>query len=199
MQIKLFVAAAAVALLALTGCDFLRDATRKTDVPNLKRLAAQGNHLAQNSLGCCYARGEGVAKDLPEAVSWYRKAAEQGDPQAQLNLASCYSTGTGVPLNMAEALNWYRKAEAQGEIAALYLLGHCYVNGTGVSPDFIEAYKYFLAAEALGPCPVTAWSTWRAELAKQMSAAQMTEAQMRALQWRADFERSHPQRHDRPK
>ena len=67
MQIKLFVAAAAVALLALTGCDFLRDATRKTDVPNLKRLAAQGNQWAQNSLGCCYARGDGVAKDLTEA------------------------------------------------------------------------------------------------------------------------------------
>lgn len=199
MQIKLFVAAAAVAVLALAGCDVLRDATRRPDVPKLKRLAAQGNHMAQNSLGVCYARGDGVAKDLTEAVRWYRQAAEQGDSQAQLNLASCYSTGTGVPLDMAEAVNWCRKAEAQGEISALYLLSHCYVNGLGVSPDFIEGYKYLLAAEALGPCPVTAWSTWRTELTKQMTAAQMAEAQMRALQWRADFERSHPQRNGRPR
>ena len=199
MQIKLLVAAAAVALLALAGCDGMRDATRKTDVPKLKRLAAQGDHWAQNCLGACYGRGDGVVRNTTEAVKWYRMAAEQGDALAQVNLGSCYSTGTGVLLDMAEALTWFRKAAAQGEIDALYLLGHCYVNGTGVSPDFIEAYKYFLAAESVGPCPVAAFGTWRAELSKQLSAAQMAEAQMRALQWRADFERSHPQRQDRPK
>jgi len=33
---------------------------------------------AQFSLGLMYTNGEGVTKDLTQAIAWYRKAAEQG-------------------------------------------------------------------------------------------------------------------------
>ena len=51
------------------------------------RLAAkQGHAVAQYNLGCCYEKGEGVEKDLKEAVEWFRKAAEQGVEQAEVAL-----------------------------------------------------------------------------------------------------------------
>ncbi|HJN74928.1 MAG TPA: SEL1-like repeat protein [Myxococcota bacterium] len=38
---------------------------------------------AQVALGWRYQTGSGVAKDLAEAVRWYRKAAQQGTTDAQ--------------------------------------------------------------------------------------------------------------------
>lgn len=48
------------------------------------RLAAKnGNAGAQYNLGLCYERGNGVTKNLEQAVYWYRKAAAQGHPKAK--------------------------------------------------------------------------------------------------------------------
>ena len=52
--------------------------------------------LAQNNLGFCYGKGNGVPKDYTEAVKWYRKAAEQGNATAQSNLGHRYYNGEGV-------------------------------------------------------------------------------------------------------
>jgi TPR repeat protein len=43
-----------------------------------RKAADKGFAQAQFILGVCSANGEGVAKELVQAVSWYRKAAEQG-------------------------------------------------------------------------------------------------------------------------
>ena len=45
--------------------------------------ANKGSSRAMNRLGKCYEKGQGVAKDLKEAVKWYRKAAEQGHIDAK--------------------------------------------------------------------------------------------------------------------
>ena len=42
-----------------------------------------------------YATGEGVPRDLVEAVAWYRQAADQGWAEAQNALGSMYATGRG--------------------------------------------------------------------------------------------------------
>jgi TPR repeat protein len=39
-----------------------------------------------NNLGWMYQNGEGVAKDVDQAVSWYRKAAALGNESAKKNL-----------------------------------------------------------------------------------------------------------------
>ena len=64
-------------------------------------------------------KGLGVAKDVVEAVSWYRKAAEQGEALAQYNLGRMFQYGLGVSMNRAEAINWYRKAAEQGHKGAI--------------------------------------------------------------------------------
>jgi TPR repeat protein len=66
--------------------------------------------------------GQGLGKDLTEAVKWTRKAAEQGHPGAQYNLANFYDEGVGLPKDALEATRWYRRAAEQGEVHAQYNL-----------------------------------------------------------------------------
>ena len=100
--------------------------------------------------GLRYHNGEGVPKDMTEAVKWYRKAAEQGLAEAQFNLGVLYGDGEGVPKNDAEAVKWFRKAAEQGLAEAQYNLGLCYNNGEGVPKDDAEAVKWFRKAAEQG-------------------------------------------------
>jgi len=44
--------------------------------------------MLSSDLGHVYLRGDGVAKDAEQAVSWYRRAAEAGHADAQFNLGN---------------------------------------------------------------------------------------------------------------
>ena len=61
-----------------------------------------------------YHNGQGVAKDLPQAMAWYRKVADQGVAIAQDNLGWMYTTGEGVPKDFVTAYMWFNLAAAQG-------------------------------------------------------------------------------------
>ena len=63
--------------------------------------------------------GNGVQKDLVQAVSWYHKAAENGDAVGQNNLSNCYEIGIGTAVNLEQALYWRRKAAQQGQQSAI--------------------------------------------------------------------------------
>ncbi len=97
---------------------------------------------AQNNLGVCYDKGDGVEKDQVEAAQWYRRAAEQNLAMAQYNLGVCYDKGEGVAKDHVEAAQCYRKASEQNFANAQYNLGVCYDNGEGVAKDYVEAYKW---------------------------------------------------------
>ena len=73
------------------------------NIDSIKAKADQGDAKAQDNLGDCYRKGDGVKKDLVEAVKWYRKSADQGDANAQGNLGCCYQNGFGVEKDEAEA------------------------------------------------------------------------------------------------
>src|SRR5207248_1059878 len=45
--------------------------------------------------GYAYYLGRGVARDVRQAVSWWRKAADAGDPRAQAMLGRMYHAGEG--------------------------------------------------------------------------------------------------------
>lgn len=51
-----------------------------------------------------------VAKDMEQAVRWYKKAADQGEPYAQYRLGGCYANGAGVAKDIEQAVQWYKKA-----------------------------------------------------------------------------------------
>ena len=69
-----------------------------------RKAADKGLADAQFNLGVCYYNGEGVAKDVVEAVKWYRKAADQGNADAQFNLGYCYANGEGVAKDQVKAV-----------------------------------------------------------------------------------------------
>ena len=68
------------------------------DFDDIKKLAEQGNAVAQFNLGVMYEKGEGVPKDYKQAAYWYSKAAEQGNAEAQTILGIMYGEGEGVNL-----------------------------------------------------------------------------------------------------
>lgn len=122
-------------------------ASAAEDIAELRTRAESGDAPSQASLGRCYADGNGVAKDLVEAVKWLRKAVEQGNADAQCDLGTCYALGIGLAKDPAEAVKWYRKAAEQGNANAQNRLGHCYATGTGgVEKDPVEAVKWYQKA-----------------------------------------------------
>jgi TonB family protein len=55
------------------------DADRRRALTVLRGAAAKGNAPAQYALGRRYETGDGVEKDLDQAMQWYDLAAKQGD------------------------------------------------------------------------------------------------------------------------
>lgn len=99
-----------------------------------RRAADQGSPRAQFRLGCCYAEGRGVPKDLQRAVALFEQAAKAEIPQDDVDvsgeefglwstpyygalreLATCYAQGLGVEKSLPRAIELYLKAGTTGE------------------------------------------------------------------------------------
>ena len=132
------------------GLELYKDKDYSKAIAYFKQAAEQGYAKAQNHLGFCYEKGQGIAQDYYEAVKWYRKAAEQGYAKAQTNLGLCYAKGQGVAQDYYEAAKWYRKAAEQGYAKAQTNLGFCYAKGQGVAQDSYEAVKWYRKAAEQG-------------------------------------------------
>lgn len=112
-----------------------------------KIKAEEGNLQAQTELAKAYQTGDGVQKDLVEAIKWYRQAAEGGDAQAQVGLGEMYFKGDGIEQDLKIAAQWYRRAAEQGHHHAQGLLGRMYMKGQGVEKDNLEAYMWFILSQ----------------------------------------------------
>jgi len=88
------------------------------DLQTMRRLAEQGDPIAQFAVGARYATGEDVPQDYSEAVRWFSKAAEQGHVPAQATLGAYYWAGRGVPVDLSKAYFWSLLAEAGGDEAS---------------------------------------------------------------------------------
>jgi len=132
------------------GVDAYERGDYATALREMTPFAEQGNAIAQYGLGLIYANGEGIEKNLTEAMKWYRKAAEQGNANAQNNLGVMYDNGKGVEKNLTEAMKWYRKAAEQGNAIAQNNLGVMYDNGKGVEKNLTEAMKWYRKAAEQG-------------------------------------------------
>ncbi|MFZ5670808.1 MAG: tetratricopeptide repeat protein [Pseudomonadota bacterium] len=113
------------------------------DIARIRSRADQGEAQAMYDLGMAYREGEGVERDLAQAVVWLRKAAQRGLPEAMNDLGYAYSRGEGVARDYAEALAWYRKAADKGDIIAMLNIGVAYDLGQGVAIDDREAVKWY--------------------------------------------------------
>ena len=157
-----------VSAFSLSAQDTLEQAIQYYDnkeydkaVPMFQRLAQGGDADAQNALGVCYEKGQGVSQDYTQAVYWYRKSAEQGNARAQCNLGLCYYNGQGVSQDYTQAVYWYRKSAEQGNAVGQRTLGYFYEQGQGVAQDNTQAVYWCrksaeqgnaVAQYALGNC-----------------------------------------------
>jgi TPR repeat protein len=119
---------------------------KPTKIVKWRDAAEKGETWARFNLGLAHHAGQEVAKNLVEAVKWYRLAAEQGYGPAQANLGYCYDTGSGVEIDHVEAVKWYQLAAVQGNAFAQYNLAKKYQNGPGVALNSKEAEKWFRSA-----------------------------------------------------
>jgi TPR repeat protein len=96
------------------------------------QAANLGHPRAMAVLGTMYHDGEGVAKDLGQAVKWYTEAATRGNRGAQYSLGGMYEDGDGVPKNVPKAAQLYEASARQGMPEAQFALGLSYEFGEGV-------------------------------------------------------------------
>lgn len=88
--------------------------TSSINSQSIRLAAEQGNATAQRRIAFLSLKGEGVPRDIEQAVKWYRLAAEQGNTDAQTNLGLLYEEGKGVPTNRVKAYSWFSIAASQG-------------------------------------------------------------------------------------
>lgn len=92
-------------------------------------------------MGICYENGDGVEKNLEEAIKWYTKAADQGYAKAQYYLGKAYDEGKGVAKNDSEAMNWYLKAIKNNSPEAAYYYGEMLLDGNkqkGITKTYLK-------------------------------------------------------------
>lgn len=101
--------------------DELRDAHSYFDIGNhtkafrlYRKLAEQGNAIAQHSLGGMYFDGLGTAVDLTKAAHWYKKAAQQGSIPSQIELGRILYDGKGAAQDRVAAYVWFDMAARGG-------------------------------------------------------------------------------------
>ena len=121
-----------------------------TYIHKLMQQATAGDADAQVRLGVRYYDGNGVSKDVQQAVSWWRKAAEQGNATAQYFLGVMYAIEHDVSQDYPQAVNWWRKAAEQGNASAQFSLGAMYARGQGVPQDFQQAAHWWRKAAEQG-------------------------------------------------
>lgn len=92
------------------------------------RLAAECDHdLAQFNLGLRLVSGDGVGKDLCEAMRWLGKAAVKGHSGSQYMLAVCVLNGDGgLEQDIPEAVRLLKLAANQEHVDAMFELGNVY-------------------------------------------------------------------------
>jgi len=98
------------------------EAAPSDEIASLASAAQAGDPESQYQLGIVYYHGEGAAKDLAQALGWFKLAAEQGDAEAQFNLGLMYGRGEGTAKDINQSVEWFRKAAEQGHAAATDIL-----------------------------------------------------------------------------
>lgn len=144
--------AVALAVCGVARADF-QDAVDAYDGGNylyafdeFRELALNGDAAAQYRLGLMYDKGEGVARDERQALSWYVRAAGQDDTRAQFAVAEMYSEGRGVQRDDKQAARWYLEAAGHGFPKAQFTVGLMYAKGAGLPQDLVQAYKWLSLA-----------------------------------------------------
>lgn len=187
--------------MAQQNTDSLFAAASKGDKAALAQLrtrADKEDSKAQWWLGRMYEEGEGVPKDMVQALSWYSKAADTGYAIAASYLGALYGAGDVVPKNDSLSWTWYERSAALGDAKAQLWVGKLYAlrglkksgeellanqhNGASGS-DLVAAYKWYSLAAAQGNKEAL---NQRDNIAGQMTSIQIADAQRLSAEWKPE-------------
>ena len=108
-------------------------------IKKYRKIAKQGNNVAQQLLGSLYMSGKGIEQDYTKAIYWFEKAARQNEAIAQYYLGMLYFDGKGVKQDFVKAADWMHKSAEQEDALAQYQLGKMYLEGKGVEQIYFMA------------------------------------------------------------
>lgn len=114
----------------------------------IKRLADNGNVVAQYYVGNLYRYGYGVGIDNDKAFQYYSNSISNGSRLAYYAIAEMYENGLGVGRSYDKALEYYNILASENNAQAINALGRMYYYGLGVSVDYGRAIDLFRRAKA---------------------------------------------------
>lgn len=136
----------------------------------LYRKALQEDVPSMRKLGVALHKGQGVKRDVKNAIRWLQKAAEKKDAAALYYLGGMYHRGNGVSKDEKSAANyllksyelgfskaeelladlplehtvdWYRTKARKGDIDSLFKLADAYASGNGLEKDLHSAERCY--------------------------------------------------------
>lgn len=109
-------------------------------------LANQNDAKACYNLGLMYQDGDGVAKNLDEAVKWYTKSADLGYKEAQYTLGALVFQRQTQSISYPQAVSYYEQAAKQGHVKSQLNLGMLYFRGDVIAQDLPAAVQWLSLA-----------------------------------------------------
>jgi len=128
----------------------LTKAEAEADFVKYSIAANAGDVDAQNTLGCMYAEGQGVEKNILQAFRWIKKAAEGGNVVAMANLGGLYLHGPVSERNEQAAFKWFLESANQGDIHGAVCAGILLQEGRGVARNDARAAFWLKPAADAG-------------------------------------------------
>ena len=132
---------------AFTKGTALYNAKRYNEALPLLTNSCDANYAAGCvDLGFLYEEGNGIPRDVAQAVALYRKGCNGGDAIGCIDLGVTYEKGTGVPQDVAQAVALYQKGCDGGNAVGCTYLGLMYEHGSGVPQDAVQAAALYRKA-----------------------------------------------------
>ncbi|GEM_PF-6388445 len=119
-------------------------------VGEMLQRAKAGDPGCQYRAAIRYLQGQGVRKNLRQALKWLEKAASQGDIDALLELGGIHHDGEIAVQDDEKACRYYRRAAEAGSAAGQFMYGSFLMKGEGIGADPVEALELLDLAAAQG-------------------------------------------------
>lgn len=109
-------------------------------------LASQHDAKACYNLGLMYQLGDGVSRNLDEAVKWFSQSAVLNYAEAQYTLASLVFQRQIQSISYPQAVEYYAQAAKQGHVKSQLNLGMLYLRGDVIAQDIPAAVHWLSLA-----------------------------------------------------
>ncbi|MDZ7820073.1 MAG: tetratricopeptide repeat protein [Aliarcobacter sp.] len=111
-----------------------------------KELAKDNDPKANHELGLIYLKGDGIAKNLNQAVEYFQKASDLGNLESTYTLGKIYLSQQTQYYNPKKAYNTFVDAANENHGKSLLMIGRFLLMGEIVDKDYEKALHYFKLA-----------------------------------------------------